>query len=362
MVAATLSENENGGETFNYANQSSVEIRVLEKKLEEEEDFEDGLFFETLDPLAASTDQLAIPEREASEDEDNIFDCGICQDKMTTPKSLPCLHNFCLKCLESYAKTLSVQDLNSGETIFQCPLCRVRTVVPGKGVEGFPTNFHVSRLQAQKQSLDLGYTLREAIEHLEEREDEMVEILQERKRISQAAVTQQRDKMVAQIDAYMETLHEKQREQFYVDSHRAIESLRQVKQRLMELKGKVAEEAPPSKSSGSLARLKHHAETVANVAQELEALRLSANQEQEKLLRRHLVFVPAEGYADYEVKYRFGYLTERLSSSSESLVVGPPGYMTSTMTSWSQIVIALLPAVMFVLIVKLYDAALDLED
>jgi len=33
-----------------------------------------------------------------------ISKCAICQDTLTNPKSLPCLHSFCLTCLESQTK------------------------------------------------------------------------------------------------------------------------------------------------------------------------------------------------------------------------------------------------------------------
>ena len=356
---------------LSMAQDSSATMMAPAKKddeYEEEEDFEEGLYFETADPLR-------VTDHEGSEDEDNIFDCGICQDKLTMPKSLPCLHNFCYKCLDRYAKTLSVQDLHTGDTVVRCPLCRAVTTMPKGGTEGFPTNFHVSRLQAQKQSLDLGFTLREALEYLEDREEEIVDILQERKRRTLVDVSTQREVLVGKVDAYMESLHERVRDQFYIDSHKAIDSLRKVKLRLEQLKasagpGGDASGSMPNldiaESSGSLIRLRRHAEVVANVANELEELRLSANKEQDKILNYRLVFVPAEGFSESEIKSKFGYLCGKTGDDrkgeGKSDDGGGTGYLTSTMTSWGQLLIALLPAALFVLIMKLYDAVNDEED
>ena len=32
--------------------------------------------------------------------QDEFLRCDICQDPMQTPKELPCLHSFCLDCLQ----------------------------------------------------------------------------------------------------------------------------------------------------------------------------------------------------------------------------------------------------------------------
>ena len=34
----------------------------------------------------------------------NITECGICLEPFKKPKALPCLHTFCLECLEKYGK------------------------------------------------------------------------------------------------------------------------------------------------------------------------------------------------------------------------------------------------------------------
>ena len=45
-----------------------------------------------------------LESNRASEIVDQINKCAICQDSLTNPKSLPCLHSFCLTCLESQTK------------------------------------------------------------------------------------------------------------------------------------------------------------------------------------------------------------------------------------------------------------------
>ena len=59
--------------------------------------------------------------------------CGICQEKFTTPRSLPCLHSFCEKCLREWAKRGKDQP-----GLPTCPNCRKPTEIPTGGVKKFP--------------------------------------------------------------------------------------------------------------------------------------------------------------------------------------------------------------------------------
>ncbi|XP_033759488.1 uncharacterized protein LOC117341733 [Pecten maximus] len=80
-----------------------------------------------------------------------LLECPICLEQMQQPKSLPCLHSFCTKCLGTYIVT----DL-SGEmedvTSFPCPVCRRMTSPVNhkedkkKWAQRFPTNNHVTSL------------------------------------------------------------------------------------------------------------------------------------------------------------------------------------------------------------------------
>ena len=60
--------------------------------------------------------------------------CTLCLDQLTDPKTLPCLHSFCEKCLEPLV--LTQED---GTGILGCPTCRYPVQLPKGGVKGLPT-------------------------------------------------------------------------------------------------------------------------------------------------------------------------------------------------------------------------------
>ena len=61
--------------------------------------------------------------------------------KFTDPKQLPCLHSFCLHCLEGIQRTSALHDE------IACPECRRVFKVPGGGnLNEFPTNFRLNSL------------------------------------------------------------------------------------------------------------------------------------------------------------------------------------------------------------------------
>jgi len=71
--------------------------------------------------------------------------CMVCAELFTTPKTLPCLHTFCEKCLtaaeEARKKMNKIENAStSGEDAIMCPACRAITTVE-KGVKGIVTNF-----------------------------------------------------------------------------------------------------------------------------------------------------------------------------------------------------------------------------
>ncbi|XP_072029365.1 uncharacterized protein [Amphiura filiformis] len=59
--------------------------------------------------------------------------CSICESDYLTPKSLKCLHSFCLQCI--------AEKVHAGENSITCPTCDAVTELPSKGVEGLNTNF-----------------------------------------------------------------------------------------------------------------------------------------------------------------------------------------------------------------------------
>ena len=70
-------------------------------------------------------------------------ECSICVHTVNQPKSLPCLHSFCLDCLDKYAATKRSQ----GNTAFGCPECSAIVNIPdGDSFDGFPTSFYLNRL------------------------------------------------------------------------------------------------------------------------------------------------------------------------------------------------------------------------
>ena len=65
--------------------------------------------------------------------------CSVCKCPFTEPKQLPCLHSFCLECLNGIHRTSPRQDAIS------CPECRKEIRIPGSGNPSeFPTNLRIN--------------------------------------------------------------------------------------------------------------------------------------------------------------------------------------------------------------------------
>ena len=80
--------------------------------------------------------------------------CPRCLSQFDSPKTLPCLHSFCLKCIQQ----LPV-DLEKGKHVISCPTCRKTAQVPDKGPADLPTAFVINSLveiqeQLKKVSVD----------------------------------------------------------------------------------------------------------------------------------------------------------------------------------------------------------------
>ncbi len=67
--------------------------------------------------------------------------CSVCMITFTEPKQLPCLHSFCLYCLEGILRTSGRRD------IITCLECRIESRVPASGnLNDLPTNFRINSL------------------------------------------------------------------------------------------------------------------------------------------------------------------------------------------------------------------------
>ena len=75
---------------------------------------------------------------------DNLHDevsCSVCMCTFTDPKQLPCLHSFCLQCLNDIQRSSGVHGK------ITCPECRRQFQVPGSGNPSeLPTNFRINSL------------------------------------------------------------------------------------------------------------------------------------------------------------------------------------------------------------------------
>ena len=64
--------------------------------------------------------------------------CPLCKDKLIHPRLLPCIHSFCLECLENYCRS---RDNLPGDDV-PCPVCRHEFQIPKDGVAGLTVRTH----------------------------------------------------------------------------------------------------------------------------------------------------------------------------------------------------------------------------
>jgi tripartite motif-containing protein 2/3 len=79
---------------------------------------------------------VLVPAKELSD----ITECPICTEVYTDPRVLPCIHTFCLKCIEGWGK-----DKQPGDKV-ACPLCRKEFEVPGGKLAALPKNVFIDKL------------------------------------------------------------------------------------------------------------------------------------------------------------------------------------------------------------------------
>ena len=66
--------------------------------------------------------------------------CSVCMDTFTDPKTLPCLHSFCLHCLRGIQRTSGRHDM------ITCPECRRESTISRGDLDVLPTNFRINSL------------------------------------------------------------------------------------------------------------------------------------------------------------------------------------------------------------------------
>ena len=76
---------------------------------------------------------------------DDITECSICTEVYTDPRVLPCVHTYCLKCIEAWSK-----DKQPGDKL-ACPLCRKEYTLSSNGVADLPKNFFVANFLQMKE-------------------------------------------------------------------------------------------------------------------------------------------------------------------------------------------------------------------
>lgn len=70
-------------------------------------------------------------------------ECPLCLETLNHPKTLPCLHSFCLLCLNNLARFARRRK----KTTIKCPVCLASFQIPEEGsFDGLPTSFHLNRL------------------------------------------------------------------------------------------------------------------------------------------------------------------------------------------------------------------------
>ena len=69
---------------------------------------------------------------------DQLLTCCICLDRYRNPKLLPCQHSYCLDpCMEGLVDYVKRQ--------VKCPECRAEHRIPYNGIQGFPTNYTLTK-------------------------------------------------------------------------------------------------------------------------------------------------------------------------------------------------------------------------
>jgi hypothetical protein len=77
-----------------------------------------------------------------------IIHCSICDELFLDPRTLPCQHTFCLKCIARLSIDQAKYDTMA------CPLCGVENRLPENGVGNLPKNIFIRKLIMRKDVVD----------------------------------------------------------------------------------------------------------------------------------------------------------------------------------------------------------------
>lgn len=90
----------------------------------------------------------AASSRSVGDELCDLLECVICRNTYEDPRTLPCLHTYCLKCLLRWSSlVLPGKEL-------ECPVCRKECSIPEDGLEALPRSFFIDKLkQLQANSL-----------------------------------------------------------------------------------------------------------------------------------------------------------------------------------------------------------------
>ena len=73
---------------------------------------------------------------------DDELQCGICLDLFQDPRSLPCLHTFCVECIQ--------RTLNDKHSL-KCPVCRAEHHLGEEGAKLLPVNAYARQELTRKR-------------------------------------------------------------------------------------------------------------------------------------------------------------------------------------------------------------------
>src|ERR1043165_3030109 len=89
-----------------------------------------------------ATNDLDSGDINKQDDVDDMTTCCICTEVYTDPKALPCIHTFCMKCIQENGLK---NNKGPGDEM-PCPICRRLFKIPSEGFCELPNNFFIQNL------------------------------------------------------------------------------------------------------------------------------------------------------------------------------------------------------------------------